>query len=110
MKNMDSGRQSARLNRAPSMTEVTPPTVKGLHLPTDARSRPQSRFSLLRFPRSLVNAAQNLCHGILEVVCGRCRRPAAEKHPTGRTLKTERLHAMMGDGGIHECAYAQNCV
>jgi succinate dehydrogenase / fumarate reductase iron-sulfur subunit len=32
------------------------------------------------------------------------------EHPTGRTLKTERLHAMMGDGGIHECAYAQNCV
>jgi len=32
------------------------------------------------------------------------------EHPTGKTLKTERLHAMMGDGGIHECAYAQNCV
>src|SRR5579872_4522652 len=31
-------------------------------------------------------------------------------HPTGKALKTERLHAMMGDGGIHECAYAQNCV
>jgi succinate dehydrogenase / fumarate reductase iron-sulfur subunit len=22
----------------------------------------------------------------------------------------ERLHALMGDGGIHECGYAQNCV
>jgi len=32
------------------------------------------------------------------------------EHPTGKSLKTERLHAMMGDGGIHECAYAQNCV
>jgi succinate dehydrogenase / fumarate reductase iron-sulfur subunit len=32
------------------------------------------------------------------------------EHPTGKTLKTERLHAMMGDGGIHECAYAENCV
>jgi len=32
------------------------------------------------------------------------------EHPTGKTLKTERLHAMMGAGGIHECAYAQNCV
>ena len=32
------------------------------------------------------------------------------EHPTGRTLKDERLHAIMGDGGIHECAYAQNCV
>jgi len=31
-------------------------------------------------------------------------------HPIGRTLKSERLHAMMGDGGIHECSYAQNCV
>lgn len=31
-------------------------------------------------------------------------------HPTGKALKTERLHALMGDGGIHECAYAQNCV
>jgi succinate dehydrogenase / fumarate reductase iron-sulfur subunit len=24
--------------------------------------------------------------------------------------KEERLHALMGDGGIHECGYAQNCV
>ncbi len=32
------------------------------------------------------------------------------EHPTGKALKTERLEAMMGDGGIHECAYAQNCV
>ncbi|MGZ7029419.1 MAG: hypothetical protein ACXVG9_08850, partial [Terriglobales bacterium] len=32
------------------------------------------------------------------------------EHPTGKSLKTERLHAMMGDGGIHECSYAQNCV
>jgi succinate dehydrogenase / fumarate reductase iron-sulfur subunit len=31
-------------------------------------------------------------------------------HPTGRALKSERLEAMMGDGGIHECSYAQNCV
>ncbi len=31
-------------------------------------------------------------------------------HPTGRHLKAERLHALMGDGGIHECGYAQNCV
>ena len=31
-------------------------------------------------------------------------------HPTGRALKPERLEAMMGDGGIHECSYAQNCV
>jgi succinate dehydrogenase / fumarate reductase iron-sulfur subunit len=31
-------------------------------------------------------------------------------HPTGKALKAERLHALMGDGGIHECGYAQNCV
>jgi succinate dehydrogenase / fumarate reductase iron-sulfur subunit len=31
-------------------------------------------------------------------------------HPTGQELKEERLEAMMGDGGIHECSYAQNCV
>ena len=31
-------------------------------------------------------------------------------HPTGKALKRERLNALMGDGGIHECAYAQNCV
>jgi succinate dehydrogenase / fumarate reductase iron-sulfur subunit len=31
-------------------------------------------------------------------------------HPTGKALKSERLHALMGDGGIHECGYAQNCV
>ena len=31
-------------------------------------------------------------------------------HPTGKALKSERLHALMGDGGIQECGYAQNCV
>jgi len=31
-------------------------------------------------------------------------------HPTGKGIKAERLHAMMGDGGIHECSFAQNCV
>ncbi|MGH9566061.1 MAG: succinate dehydrogenase iron-sulfur subunit [Candidatus Angelobacter sp.] len=31
-------------------------------------------------------------------------------HPTGKAIKAERLHAMMGDGGIHECSFAQNCV
>ncbi len=32
------------------------------------------------------------------------------EHPTGQVLKEERLHALMGDGGIHECGFAQNCV
>jgi succinate dehydrogenase / fumarate reductase iron-sulfur subunit len=31
-------------------------------------------------------------------------------HPTGAALERERLTALMGDGGIHECGYAQNCV
>jgi len=31
-------------------------------------------------------------------------------HPTGQSLKRERLAALMGDGGIQECGYAQNCV
>lgn len=31
-------------------------------------------------------------------------------HPTGAALKNERLAALMGDGGIQECGYAQNCV
>jgi succinate dehydrogenase / fumarate reductase iron-sulfur subunit len=31
-------------------------------------------------------------------------------HPTGAHLRHERLAAMMSDGGIHECSYAQNCV
>ncbi len=31
-------------------------------------------------------------------------------HPTGQVLKRERLTALMGDGGIQECGYAQNCV
>src|SRR6202165_2476506 len=31
-------------------------------------------------------------------------------HPTGAALKRERLAALMGDGGIHECGCAQNCV
>src|SRR5271166_1897002 len=31
-------------------------------------------------------------------------------HPTGVALKRERLSALMGDGGIQECGYAQNCV
>ena len=31
-------------------------------------------------------------------------------HPTGAALTRERLAALMGDGGIQECGYAQNCV
>jgi len=31
-------------------------------------------------------------------------------HPTGKALARDRLSALMGDGGIHECGYAQNCV
>src|SRR5258708_6338766 len=31
-------------------------------------------------------------------------------HPTGKSLERERLAALMGDGGIQECGYAQNCV
>ncbi len=31
-------------------------------------------------------------------------------HPTGKALKVDRLKALMGDGGIQECGYAQNCV
>src|ERR1700722_10827797 len=30
--------------------------------------------------------------------------------PSGQALKRERLSALMGDGGIQECGYAQNCV
>ncbi|MGH9557304.1 MAG: succinate dehydrogenase iron-sulfur subunit [Terriglobales bacterium] len=32
------------------------------------------------------------------------------EHPTGKVLKHDRLTALMGDGGIADCAYAQNCV
>jgi succinate dehydrogenase / fumarate reductase iron-sulfur subunit len=32
------------------------------------------------------------------------------EHPTGKALKRERLQALMGDGGVQECGYAQNCV
>jgi succinate dehydrogenase / fumarate reductase iron-sulfur subunit len=32
------------------------------------------------------------------------------EHPTGRALTRERLAALMGDGGIQECGYAQNCL
>ena len=31
-------------------------------------------------------------------------------HPTGKHDKAERLKAVMGPGGIHECGNAQNCV
>jgi len=31
-------------------------------------------------------------------------------HPTGQSLKRDRLEALMGEGGIQECGYAQNCV
>ena len=31
-------------------------------------------------------------------------------HPTGEMQKEDRLHALMGDGGIHECGYSQNCI
>lgn len=32
------------------------------------------------------------------------------QNPTGRLNKTERLQAIMGEGGIQECGNAQNCV
>ena len=32
------------------------------------------------------------------------------EHETGKALKKDRLQALMGDGGIQECGYAQNCV
>ncbi len=32
------------------------------------------------------------------------------EHPTGRVLQHDRLAALMGNGGIADCAYAQNCV
>ena len=31
-------------------------------------------------------------------------------HPTGAQSKSERLHAVMGEGGIADCGNAQNCV
>jgi succinate dehydrogenase / fumarate reductase iron-sulfur subunit len=31
-------------------------------------------------------------------------------HPTGAMHREERLEALMGEGGIHECGNAQNCV
>lgn len=31
-------------------------------------------------------------------------------HPTGRYHKTQRLHAIMAEGGLSDCANAQNCV
>jgi succinate dehydrogenase / fumarate reductase iron-sulfur subunit len=31
-------------------------------------------------------------------------------HPVGAFMKEERLHAIMGDGGITDCGNAQNCV
>jgi len=31
-------------------------------------------------------------------------------HPTGKYFREERLHAIMGDGGITDCGNAQNCV
>ena len=31
-------------------------------------------------------------------------------HPTGKYIKEDRLHAIMGDGGITDCGNAQNCV
>jgi succinate dehydrogenase / fumarate reductase iron-sulfur subunit len=31
-------------------------------------------------------------------------------HPTGKYVNEERLHAIMGDGGITDCGNAQNCI
>ena len=31
-------------------------------------------------------------------------------HPTGKYYREERLHTVMGDGGISDCGNAQNCV
>jgi succinate dehydrogenase / fumarate reductase iron-sulfur subunit len=32
------------------------------------------------------------------------------ENPTGKVLKEDRLRALMGEGGIQDCSYAQNCV
>ncbi len=32
------------------------------------------------------------------------------EHPTGKVLTRDRLAALMGDGGVADCAFAQNCV
>ncbi|KRT56090.1 succinate dehydrogenase iron-sulfur subunit [endosymbiont of Ridgeia piscesae] len=32
------------------------------------------------------------------------------RHPTGRYSKTERLHVIMGDGGLSDCGNAQVCI
>lgn len=32
------------------------------------------------------------------------------ENPTGQVLKADRLRALMGEGGIQDCSYAQNCV
>jgi succinate dehydrogenase / fumarate reductase iron-sulfur subunit len=34
----------------------------------------------------------------------------ANAHPTGRYDRTERLHAIMAEGGLSDCGNAQNCV
>ena len=31
-------------------------------------------------------------------------------HPTGKYYRADRLHAIMGDGGLSDCGSAQNCV
>jgi succinate dehydrogenase / fumarate reductase iron-sulfur subunit len=31
-------------------------------------------------------------------------------HPTGRYHIEQRLHAIMGDGGLSDCGNAQNCI
>jgi succinate dehydrogenase iron-sulfur subunit len=35
---------------------------------------------------------------------------AMNAHPTGKYYKADRLHAIMGDGGLSDCGNAQNCV
>ena len=46
----------------------------------------------------------------VEEVSKRFSTKLFNENPIGKVLKEERLRALMGDGGIHDCAYAQNCV
>jgi hypothetical protein len=66
------------------------------------------RLSRRRFNLALTNSA--LQRKNVTSQSATLADPGDGRNWTGKALKHERLQALMGDGGIQECGFAQNCV
>jgi succinate dehydrogenase / fumarate reductase, iron-sulfur subunit len=80
------------------------------------RMTPKSRRAPIPFPAAFpAAAAWKPARSLTKIPASWARPPSrrcacSTRIPRARLLKRERLAALMGDGGIQECGYAQNCV